>query len=245
MPPKHLQTVRLPPAYPNSSPDNRSCNSLTPLRCPHAVHPSPSVDLGLVHQFEGDYVRFDQIPQLHGDSLVFEGSTVNGAIVIAGDGKLNVDIYYHPLAPLTRGQVANAFCLDLGLQVATLLAPPPPGFSYGNLGDFRKLNFRCSSPYDVSPDILGPRSYAEAKSQYRRVSIVPMTPEYASVKYVVADKWDAIRINFSVSADIGDILDSNGPGVYQVLMWGSIDGKTAVIADYPVFYEVTPPNGYN
>ena len=72
-----------------------------------------------------------------------------------------------------------------------------------------------------------------------------MRPEYASVKYVATDKWDASRTGFSVSADIGDILVFNGPGVYQVLMWVSIDGETAVIADYPIFYKVTPHNSYN
>ena len=37
-PQKRLQTARQPPVYPNSSPDHRACNSLTPFRCPHAVH---------------------------------------------------------------------------------------------------------------------------------------------------------------------------------------------------------------
>ena len=32
---------------PESSPDNRACNSLTPFRCPHAVHLYESVDSGL------------------------------------------------------------------------------------------------------------------------------------------------------------------------------------------------------
>ena len=47
-PQKRLQTAPQPPGYPNSSPDHRACNSLTPFRCPHAVHPCPSVDSGLV-----------------------------------------------------------------------------------------------------------------------------------------------------------------------------------------------------
>ena len=47
-PQKRLQTARQPPVYPSSSPDHRACNSLTPFRCPHAVHPCPSVDSGLV-----------------------------------------------------------------------------------------------------------------------------------------------------------------------------------------------------
>ena len=46
-PQKRLQTARQPPVYPNSSPDHPACNSLTPFRCPHAVHPCPSVDSGL------------------------------------------------------------------------------------------------------------------------------------------------------------------------------------------------------
>ena len=45
-PQKRLLTERQPPVYPNSSPEHRACNSLTPLHCPHAVHPCPSVDSG-------------------------------------------------------------------------------------------------------------------------------------------------------------------------------------------------------
>ena len=51
MPQKRLQTARLPPVYPNSRSDHRACNSLTPFRCPHAVHPCPSVDSGLAQWF--------------------------------------------------------------------------------------------------------------------------------------------------------------------------------------------------
>ena len=58
-PQKRLQTAPQPPGYPNSSPDHRACNSLTPFRCPHAVHPCPSVDSGLgarrqVHVLDGE-----------------------------------------------------------------------------------------------------------------------------------------------------------------------------------------------
>ena len=45
-PQKRLQITLQPPVYPNSSPDHHACNSLTPFRCPHAVHPCPSVDSG-------------------------------------------------------------------------------------------------------------------------------------------------------------------------------------------------------
>ena len=46
-PQERLQAARRSLAYPNTSPDNRACNSLTPFRCPHAVHLYESVDSGL------------------------------------------------------------------------------------------------------------------------------------------------------------------------------------------------------
>ena len=48
MPKKRLRTARHPPVYPNSSPDHRACNSLTPFHCPSR---RPSVDSGLGWEF--------------------------------------------------------------------------------------------------------------------------------------------------------------------------------------------------
>ena len=74
-PQKRLQTARKPPVYPNSSPDHRTCNSLTPFRCPHAVHPCPSVDSGLAER----YVPNKEEPEADGK----EGG--RGGRVSAGD----------------------------------------------------------------------------------------------------------------------------------------------------------------
>ena len=45
-PQKRLQTARQPPVYPNSSPDHRACNSLTPLPLSSRPPSGPSVDSG-------------------------------------------------------------------------------------------------------------------------------------------------------------------------------------------------------
>ena len=45
-PQERLQAARRTSRLPESSPDNRACNSLTPFRCPHAVHLYESVDSG-------------------------------------------------------------------------------------------------------------------------------------------------------------------------------------------------------
>ena len=46
-PQERLQAAPATSRLPESSPDNRACNSLTPFRCPHAVHLYESVDSGL------------------------------------------------------------------------------------------------------------------------------------------------------------------------------------------------------
>ena len=47
-----------------------------------------------------------------------------------------------------------------------------------------------------------------------------------------------------MAADLRSILDQ-GPGVYTVLVWGSVDGEEDVlISTYSMFYQVTPPETY-
>ena len=72
-PQKRLQTAPQPPVYPNSSPDHRACNSLAPFRCPHAVHPCPSVDSGLVKRLRG---KKPNVGPQEPDGVVFEAENI-------------------------------------------------------------------------------------------------------------------------------------------------------------------------
>ena len=195
----------------------------------------------LVQQFEGDFVRFQEVPHLSGESLRFEGRTVNGAKT----SKLRVDIYFHSLAPLTHPQVAFTYCLDIGLQVASLISPPRPGAFYKDLGDFTKSYTRCMTPYEVPETAKSPDSVAKAQSLHAVLRNGAERLATAQVKYVVSDEWHEDGTGFKVSANLGEVLGLHGPGVYQIVVWGSIDGRYAVITSYPVFYEVAVPTGYS
>ena len=124
-------------------------------------------NMTIVQQFEGDYVEFQQVPHLQGDSLEFEGSTENGAGAHATDGALEVAIYYHPLSPLTRGQVSHTYCLDIGLLVASLLPPPAPGYVYGDMEAVTVSYDRCVSPYDIPSTTPGSLTVWESVAQFR------------------------------------------------------------------------------
>ena len=199
----------------------------------------------IVQQFEGDYIEFQQVPQLQGRVLEIEGSTVNGAVAHTADGSLQVDVYYHPLSPLTRGQISHTYCSDPGLLVASLLPPPAPGYTYGDLEAETVSYDRCVSPYDVPPTALGPLTVTESTARWERMKATALIPgATALMAWTIADQWDVDTDSLRVSADIGEALDLNGAGVYQVLLWGSVGGQTTLIADYPVFYGVQVPEGY-
>ena len=187
----------------------------------------------MVQQFEGDYIRYEQAPVIQNKVLTLEGSTANGATV-DDDQNLMVDIYHHPFGPLTRNQVYNTYCLDNGTWTASLLPPPSPGHFYTDLSPSVVRYTRCQSPFDVDEDY--PMDMNPLKSIRTRFP--------AFVPWVVADKWEERATYFHVSANIGDVLDQYGAGVYRIVLWGAIDGEKAMVGDYPIFHQVAAPDGY-
>ena len=200
-------------------------------------------NMTIVQQFEGDYVRFNRVPQMQGSLLIVEGSTVNGATPLNEEGKLGVEIYYHPLSTLVASQIAQTYCLDPGEYAATLIAPPPPGFQYDPFQAVIQGFKRCVSPYGFEWSIP-PMSYEWAIEQFEQVKANAEWVSWAAINWLMADEWQVDDTSFKVSANIEEVLEDKGAGVYRVLIWGSIDGKTAIIGEYPIFYQVERPTGY-
>ena len=54
---------------------------------------------------------------------------------------------------------------------------------------------------------------------------------------------------FSLSADMTDLLDEHGPGVYTVMLIANLEETSigepdTVISEYSIFHEVRTPEGY-
>ena len=47
-----------------------------------------------------------------------------------------------------------------------------------------------------------------------------------------------------MKADISQILNRHGDGVYSLMVWGKLGGEDIVISQYSIFYGVTPPDLY-
>ena len=204
--------------------------------------------LHLVQQFEGDYVRYSELPTIEEGVLKLAGRTVNDALIERADD-LGLRIYYSPpLRKLTSGQLARTSCLDVGLIIAHLRQPPDPGLGYTDYRYFGSYQ-RCPSPYNVPADVPEPQSQEEAVAMLEeareRSRLLNMSSFFADVLWITASEWKAEANEFAVAADVGQILEEYGPGVYDVHMAAMLDGELQTMSVYSIFYRTEPPTVYD
>ena len=192
-----------------------------------------------VQQFEGDYIEYTVLPAIHGSVLSMEGKVKNGANLEHGDHYRVVISYHPPPHQLTQGQIARVYGSCLGLKVAFL--------SYRSAGTAESTGKPCLSPYDVSPDAPAPTSgsaahdlWEEARARYEALESVPIT-----VAKVRMARWELDGNRFAISADLGGVLEAHGPGVYELNIFGILDGNANLISRYSIFHGIPRPAGYD
>ena len=101
----------------------------------------------------------------------------------------------------------------------------------------------CRSPYEIPADVPASDTVQEAYTlsaagrAYARTELVPGVSITGHV-YNVSDE------EFALVADVTDVLDHHGPGLYTVQVWATLEGEPAVISAVSVFHEVEVPEGY-
>ncbi len=195
--------------------------------------------------FEGDYVEFSELPDIENGGFSFAGTSKNG-VQFAEKNDLGVQVYYDAKPrKLTRGQVSRTYCYDNGLPVAALRPPLAQGWRY-NQTAYTRTYKPCPDPYDVSPDALAPQSHSEAGAFWKEAYDASRTQKEITVHvpWITASNWTASGESFAVKANINEVLEEHGDGVYRVVVWGDIDGERAVISEYSIFHGITPPDAY-
>ena len=200
----------------------------------------------MFQHFEGDYVEYQQLPEIDGGVLKMSGRTRNGAR-LGSRRDLGVQIFYDPPpAPLTQGQVARTYCYAHGLQVANLRERLTGG-SFWPEDRFTTTYSPCPDPADVPADAPPARSPSEAnrlwQEAYNRSRLTD--DRTITVPWIDAGKFRVGGGDFDVEADISQVLSKHGEGVYSVIVWGLIDGQDTVISEYSIFHGVTPPDTYD
>ena len=200
-----------------------------------------------VQLFVGDYIEFATEPNIKHGILTLAGSVKNGAS-IEDDGDLDVDIYFDPpVQRLTRGQLARTYCYGNGTLVAELQTPSPfkelktwiiPG--QDRLDTVRATaidHARCPNPYDIDRDLPAPTSSDQAHQLWEQARDASQSTESRFVGYslITAETWSIDGDDFQVSANISEILNRHGNGVYTVVVLAKINGERIPISEYSIF----------
>ena len=199
-----------------------------------------------IQHFEGDYIGYSAFPTITNGDLELSGTLKNGAAVRHEDD-LGVQVYYDPPPhPLTRGQLSRTYCYDGGVLVVSLRPPLTGGWFY-DTHQFSQDFEPCPNPYDVPADAPPPRSPDEANQHHREAKVASelLPPETRIIPWITATSWDVRGESITARADIDNILNQYGPGVYTVIVWALLDGEEIVVSEYSIFHEITPPETYS
>ena len=182
----------------------------------------------VVQNFEGDYVEFVEKPSISDGVLRFAGE-------LKGDFRFHskVDIWYdQPTHPLTLGQLDATYSYLVGQEPATFLLGPAPAGSFYSAADLRPTSYfwqAGTDPYTVDPD--KPR-----RSSIPVRASLPV-PRSKTVPWTVADTWEIDGTSFRIEADISEVIEDLGPGVYTLFIWGTKGGETVHLTNYSIFLE--------
>ena len=171
-------------------------------------------------------MEFDVLPIINDGNLTLSGRAIN-ELRFSDREDLGLQLYYDPPPhALTRGQVSRTYCYDNGLQIAAFRYPLTGNY-YWSTDQYLSTHNPCSDPYDVPPDAAPPRSADEAHSFWEQAYAASQLQQAKpiTVPWVTASTWTTTDREFSITADIGELLSKYGPGVYTILLWGQVSGE--------------------
>ena len=201
-----------------------------------------------IQHFEGDFVEYLRMPSIVDGQLRFSGRVKNG-VGFSSRHDLMVDIWFDPPPTrLTPGQLIRVNGYDIGVVVAGLRPPLPTGSFWPQEQGYSEVQ-RLLSPEQVPPESVVPkrlRALVRIMDQaYENNQLV--SKSVVSYPFVTADYWRLEKNTFLVAADLREVLNAHGSGVYSIMLWAPIaeTGETVNISQYSVFVKSPPrePSG--
>ena len=182
-----------------------------------------------IQHFEGDYVDLSRLPVIEDGVLELEGN-LSSNYTFTGTVPLIAFIVYDPRPRrLTGGQLARTYCYGHGEYIGGLILPSR------RLQDEFEFTFsteepQCIDPYRVGQSAAEPESqeensrvFEESREESLRLREIEMTLSFRKAREMTADGGE-----FSLIADVSELLDEHGAGVYTVVLLASLEEGSGV-----------------
>ena len=204
----------------------------------------------VVQHFEGDYVELDALPVIEDGMLELAGTLTAGHAFTGQIPLMALIVYDSAPRRLSAGQLARTFCYGHGESTLGFI---PPSLLVRDEFEFTQTyeEPECIDPYDVRRSAAEPESQAESIRMFEdaREWSEQMQETELTMSFRKAEEMTASGREFSLRADMTDLLGERGPGVYTVVLVAELEETSrgepdTVIAEYSIFHEVRAPGGY-
>lgn len=185
----------------------------------------------MVQLFEGEFVRFVAVPQLVDGRLVMEGSLLGGATLKEGGGLLIR--WEQPLTESSRSQLWQTGCRHEPMPILELVPVGTSGSLEPNQIVEREW-VRCQSPREADPSLRFPED-VEQMLQHRAGPGFELQTRTVNVMVAAADVWHEEPDLFRIEADLSQVIDIMGPGIYTVELQGDLSGAAIPLSLYSLF----------
>ena len=185
----------------------------------------------MVQLFEGEFVRFAAVPQLVDGRLVMEGNLLGGVTMKEGAGILIR--WEQPLTGSSKSLLWQTGCRYEPMPVLELV---PVGTS-DRLEPNRIVErewIRCQSPREADPSLRFPEDM-EQILQHRAGPGFELQTRTVNVMVAAADVWHEEPDLFRIEADLSQVIDIMGPGIYTVELQGDLSGVAIPLSLYSLF----------
>ena len=205
----------------------------------------------VIQHFEGDYVELDTLPVIEDGMLELAG-TLTAGHAFTGQIPLMALIVYDP-APrrLSAGQLARTYCYGHGEGIGVFI---PPSRLLRDEFEFTDTfeEPECIDPYDIGRSAAEPESQAESAKIFQdsKERSEQLREKELTLIFRKARELTAEGREFSLRADMSEILTERGPGVYTVVLIAELGERSGgepdtAILEYSIFHDVRAPRTYD
>ena len=186
--------------------------------------------------FTSDHIQFVELPSIEEGVLTFGYRLTNGAGY--GDYPPSASVFFDPPPhDLARGQLIRSYrCYALGQRIAGIR--PSAGENSSWTEDYFETELSdCPNPYDIAPDAPVPTGYFDPIPTSEPVVAPNGEQAPPLAEWITSEVWQLDGGGYSVRSDISHLVAQYGPGVYTLVVFGDIDGRSAPVSKYSIFVQ--------
>ena len=202
----------------------------------------------MVQHFSSDYVTYQVKPFINSKGILRLEATSDRATFNIAD-TVNIQISYDPPARnLSRGQLAHTYALCNERVVGWIAEPLTEGAFYlGHAVELETQEHSCVDPYHTSPRRQAPSNTEDDHQAWANAKALSAAAPPITTKTIriIADRLDQSTRQIVVEADLNQILQENGPGIYTIMLWGrpAHMSEIAPLSKQAIFWQTPFPPG--